>query len=76
METSKMNKTTILFISLVAMLVLAVWGAIYMWNEFGDIEISTAGILAMLAGIILSLALGIGLMYLVFKSERKGEESE
>ena len=38
------------------MLVLAVWGAIYMWNEFGDIEISTAGILAMLAGIILSLA--------------------
>ena len=71
-----MIKTSVLFISLVAMLVLAVCGAIYMWNEFGDIEISTAGILAMLAGIILSLGLGIGLMFLVFKSERDGEESE
>ena len=69
-----MMKTLILFVSLIAMLVLAVWGAIYMWNEFGDIEISTAGILAMLAGIIMSLGLGIGLMYLVFRSEREGGE--
>ena len=69
-----MTKTLVLFVSLITMLVLAVWGAIYMWNEFGDIEISTAGILAMLAGIIMSLGLGIGLMYLVFRSERDGDE--
>lgn len=45
-----------------------------MWTEIGDIEMSTAGILAMLAGIVISLGLGIGLMSLVFKSERDDEE--
>ena len=35
---------------------------------------STAGILAMFAGIVISLGLGIGLMFLVFKSERDDEE--
>lgn len=67
-------KTLALAVSLLGMLALAVWGAVYMWTEIGDIEMSTAGILAMLAGIVLSLGLGIGLMFLVFKSERDDEE--
>lgn len=69
-------KTVLLAASLFIMLGLAVWGAIYVWNEIGDIEMSTAGILAMLAGIVLSLALGMGLMFLVFKSERNREGGE
>lgn len=69
-------KTVLLAGSLFIMLGLAVWGAIYVWNEIGDIEMSTAGILAMLAGIVLSLALGMGLMFLVFKSERNREGGE
>ena len=67
-------KSFALAVSLLGMLALAVWGAVYMWTEIGDIEMSTAGILAMLAGIVISLGLGIGLMILVFKSERDDEE--
>ena len=67
-------KSFALAVSLLGMLALAVWGAVYMWTEIGDIEMSTAGILAMFAGIVLSLSLGIGLMFLVFKSERDDEE--
>ena len=67
-------KTFALAVSLLGMLARAVWGAVYVWTEIGDIEMSIAGILAMLAGIVLSLGLGIGLMFLVFKSERDDEE--
>ena len=67
-------KSFALAVSLLGMLALSIWGAVYMWTEIGDIEMSTAGILAMLAGIVLSLGLGIGLMFLVFKSERDDEE--
>lgn len=65
-------KTALLAVS---MLGVAVWGAVYVWDQIGDIEMSTAGILAMIAGIVLSLGLGMGLMFLVFKSERNGKNS-
>ena len=67
-------KTVALAASLLAMLGLAVWGAIYVWHKIGDIEMSTPGILAMIAGIVISLGLGMGLMILVFRSERDGEK--
>jgi uncharacterized membrane protein HdeD (DUF308 family) len=69
-------KTLLLALSLVGMLAMAIWGAVYVWSEIGDIEMSTTGILAMIAGIVLSLSLGIGLMFLVFKSERDGAGSQ
>jgi hypothetical protein len=43
-----------------------------LWNDVGKSEISLGGWLAMGAGIILTLALGIGLMALVFFSSRRG----
>ena len=64
-------KTGLLVVSLFGILALAVWGAIYVWRQIGDIEMSTTGILAMIAGIVLSLGLGMGLMFLVFHSERR-----
>ena len=65
-------KTALLAISLLTMLGVAVWGAVYVWDQIGDIEMSLAGVVAMIAGIVLSLGLGMGLMFLVFKSERNG----
>jgi hypothetical protein len=42
------------------------------WNGIGGSEISLAGWLAMGFGIVVTLALGIGLMSLVFISSRRG----
>ena len=42
------------------------------WSGLGDSEISPAGWFAMGLGIIVTLALGIGLMSLVFFSSRGG----
>ena len=43
-----------------------------LWTGIGNSEISTAGWLAMALGVIATLALGIGLMALVFISSRRG----
>ena len=43
-----------------------------LWNEVGDSEITPAGWAAMALGVLLTLALGIGLMALVFISHRRG----
>lgn len=72
----RIMKTAFLAISLLAMLGVAVWGAIYVWNQIGDIEMSMTGVVAMIAGIVLSLGLGMGLMFLVFKCERNGNNGE
>jgi hypothetical protein len=42
------------------------------WIGIGDSEISGAGWLAMGLGVVVTLALGIGLMALVFISSRRG----
>ena len=42
------------------------------WTGIGDSEISLAGWFAMGFGIIVTLALGMGLMSLVFYSNRRG----
>ena len=43
-----------------------------LWTGIGDSEISGAGWLAMGLGVVATLALGIGLMALVFISSRRG----
>jgi uncharacterized protein YneF (UPF0154 family) len=43
-----------------------------LWTGIGDSEISGAGWLAMALGVIVTLALGMGLMVLVFISNRRG----
>ena len=43
-----------------------------LWIGIGDSDISTAGWLTMGLGVIVTLALGIGLMALVFISNRRG----
>jgi hypothetical protein len=58
-------------VAAVVVVVLAVIG-IEFWNGIGDSDISPAGWVAMGIGIVVTLALGIGLMTLVFISSRRG----
>jgi len=43
-----------------------------LWSGIGESEISLAGAIAMIFGVVVALALGIGLMSLVFLSNRRG----
>jgi hypothetical protein len=43
-----------------------------LWAEVGDVEISTGRWIAMVLGVLVTLAVGIGLMALVFISSRRG----
>jgi hypothetical protein len=50
---------------------LATAFAVYVWTELGDTDISTQGWVAMALGIIFTAAIGIGLMTLIFYSNRR-----
>jgi hypothetical protein len=43
-----------------------------LWSQVGDVEISAGGWIALGLGVLIALALGIGLMALVFFSSRRG----
>ena len=42
------------------------------WRSLADVQMSTSGYVAMILGGLATLALGVGLMALVFWSNRKG----
>ena len=58
--------------SLLGFLAAAVVFVLISWREMGVVEMSGHGILALIAGIVLSLVVGGGLMALVFISARRG----
>jgi hypothetical protein len=53
---------------LVSLLIVAV----YLWVTLGDSQLSTNGVVALALGILGTVALGAGLMALVFYSHRHG----
>ena len=55
-----------------ALLVATLVISVFMWSDLGDVEISFHGMLALALGVIVTLGLGIGLMALVFYSNRRG----
>jgi len=59
---------TILSLLLVAAAIIAYLG----WISGGDTEVPASGYVAMAFGVVFSLAIGIGLMALLFYSSRKG----
>ena len=65
-------KTALLFASLGGILALSVWGSVVIWTSVENVELSGHGIFAMILGLFFSLALGAGLMALVFYSSRAG----
>ena len=69
-----MNRTLLLCILLGGLLAATIVLAVWMWEVAGDVPIGIVGFLAMAAGVIVSLALGIGLMRLVYRSEREDRE--
>jgi hypothetical protein len=60
----------VLVAGIVVVAVLAV--AASMWAGIGDAEISAGGWVALVLGVLVALALGFGLMALVFISSRSG----
>jgi len=43
-----------------------------LWSQVGDVEMTTGGWIALGLGVLVAMALGIGLMALVFYSSRHG----
>lgn len=59
---------------LAVFLIVAVWYAIYAWGRMGGVAISGAGWIFLVAGVVLTFAVGAGLMFLLFYSSRTGRD--
>lgn len=71
-----MNKTVLLAVGLGVLLLIAGIVTGIMWTDMGDVQLSLHGIVAMVLGVVLALALGIGLMFLVFYSAKHGHDDQ
>ena len=73
MSKDKAGRTTgITVFVLVALLAATTAVGIYLWTSLEGVEMSGHGWAAMILGILFSLGIGIGLMALVFISNRRG----
>jgi hypothetical protein len=57
---------------LVGLLLVCGGSAYWAWQELGDVEIGTNGLIALGLGVVMTFALGAGLMALMFYSARRG----
>ena len=62
--------------ALLGLLAAAAGFAWYVWHELGDVEIGMHGYIALGSGVAATLALGVGLMWLVYYSHRSGFDDE
>lgn len=69
-------KTLILILVLGGLLAAAVLSAAAAWTAAGEVPLSGHGIAALTLGVLASLALGAGLMFLVFYSSRSGHDED
>jgi hypothetical protein len=65
-------RTVLTIAVLLGLLGASIGVALWAWQEIGDVEISTHGIVALTLGALVTFALGAGLMALVFFSNRRG----
>jgi hypothetical protein len=66
-------RSTWIAVAVAIIVVIAVFAVVAsLWAGIGDAEISTGGWIAMVLGVLITMALGIGLMALVFISSRRG----
>jgi hypothetical protein len=61
---------------LLAFLAGTLFFAVGAWRDLADAQLSPVGWLALAGGIVFTLALGVGLMALVFISSRRGYDEE
>jgi hypothetical protein len=59
------------FVVLAGVLVAAIVIAVYEWRQVGDVEIATGGLVVLVVGIAVTLALGAGLIALMIISNRR-----
>ncbi|MCB2054680.1 MAG: hypothetical protein KDE35_10610 [Geminicoccaceae bacterium] len=71
-----MRGNLVVVFALLGMLAASIGVAWFVWRELGDVEISTHGLIALAAGVVVTLALGFGLMFLVYFSHRRGYDDE
>jgi len=64
------SKLGLFVASFLSLSLLAV--AVYLWISLGDVATTPSGYLALVGGGIATMGLGVGLMALVFYSNRKG----
>lgn len=69
-------RTAVLIAVLAGLLAVALLAGLYLWWSLSDVDISIHGLVAMMLGALLSLALGTGLMFLVFYSNRHGHDEQ
>ena len=71
------RKSAWIALAIAAVAITVVVGAVAVfWSRIGDTGMSAGGWIAMGLGILITLALGIGLMSLVFISSRRGYDEE
>ena len=67
------SKSTWIAVAVAVAVVIVVVGLMAsVWSGLGDSGISAAGWVALVLGVVVTLALGVGLMALVFISSRRG----
>ena len=55
---------------LIGLLAIGIWYGVAGWRALGDVEISAFGWIALIMGSLITVAVGAGLMALVFYSSR------
>jgi O-antigen ligase len=71
-----MSGSSAVIVTLLALLAAVCGVAWYVWRELGDVAISPEGYLALGAGIVVTVGLGVGLMWLVYFSHRRGFDDD
>jgi len=69
-------RTALLIAVLFVVLAAAIFAGIYLWSSMSDVDIGLHGVVALTLGCLVSLALGGGLMFLVFYSSRHGHDEQ
>lgn len=67
-------RTILMIATLGGLLAAALAVALWLWWAMGDVDIGVHGLIALFLGVVVSLALGGGLMALVFYSSRHGHD--
>ncbi len=67
-------KLTILISALLGTLAVSAGLALYLWYQLDDVDMGFHGMAALFLGVFFTLAMGMGLMFLVFYSSRKGHD--
>lgn len=71
-----MKGTIGVIVTLLALLAAAAGVAWWAWNQLADVQMSVHGYIALGLGVVATLGLGMGLMWLVYFSHHRGFDDE